>query len=74
MDASTEPQTPEEAAALRALAVKHQRRHRWIALFWSLCVSVHTTVILYTVCHNWPLDARDLVGLVFFVVNTDSVG
>jgi hypothetical protein len=28
MDVSTEPQTPEEEAALRALAVTHQRRHR----------------------------------------------
>jgi hypothetical protein len=69
MVGSTEPQTPEEAAALRALAVKHQHRHRWTALFWSLCVSVHTTVILHTVWHDWPLDARDLVSLVFLVVN-----
>jgi hypothetical protein len=35
MDASTEPQTPEEKAALRALAVTHYRRHRWIALCYG---------------------------------------
>jgi len=69
MDASTEPQTPEEEAALRALAVTHQRRHRWIALCCSLCVSVHTTVILHTVWHDWLLNARDLVGFAFLVVN-----
>jgi hypothetical protein len=38
MDASAEPQTPEEAAALRELVVKHRRRHRWIALVFSVCV------------------------------------
>ena len=69
MDASTEPQTPEEEAALRELAATHRRRHRWVALFSSLCVSVHTTLILHTVWHDWPLDARDLGALVFFVVN-----
>jgi hypothetical protein len=69
MEASTEPQTPEEEAALQALAVTHQRRHRWVALVWSLCASAHTTVLLYTVWQDWPLDARDLVALAFVVVN-----
>ena len=32
-------------------------------------VSVHTTLILRTSWHDWPLDARDLGLLVFFVVN-----
>jgi hypothetical protein len=69
MDASTEPQTPEEAAALRALAVTHHRRHRWVALCCRLCVSVHTTVILHTVWRDWLLNARDLVGFAFLVVH-----
>ena len=68
MTESADPQTPEEAA-LRALATKHRRRHRWVALFSSLVVSAHTTIILYTVWHDWPLDACDLMWLVFFVVN-----
>jgi hypothetical protein len=29
----TEPLTPEEEAALRALAARHRCRHRWVALF-----------------------------------------
>ena len=69
MAASVEPQTPDEEAALRELAATHRRRHRWVALFWSLCVSVHTTIILHTIWHDWPLDARDLGLLAFFVVN-----
>jgi hypothetical protein len=48
MHGFTEPQTPEEEAALRALAARHQRRRRWIALFWSVSVSVHATLILHT--------------------------
>jgi hypothetical protein len=69
MAGSVDPQTPEEAAALRELAATHQRRHRWFALFWSVTISVHTTIILHTVWHSWPLDARDLRRLAFFVVN-----
>jgi hypothetical protein len=68
MAESTEPQTPEEAA-LRALAAKHRRRHRWIALLSSVIVSTHTTVILATTWHGWPLNERDLVLLACFVVN-----
>lgn len=66
---STAPQTPEEAAALRELAAMHRRRHRWVALVWRVGVSVHTTVILHTVGHAWPLDARELGWLAVFVVN-----
>jgi hypothetical protein len=69
MDASTEPQTPEEEAALRALAIKHRRRHRWIALFWSVSVSVHVTLILHTLWDGWPLQERDVGLLAFLVVN-----
>jgi hypothetical protein len=69
MAASVDPQTPEEAAALCALATKHRRRHRWIALFSSVVVSVHTTIILHSIWQDWPLDTRDLMWLVFFVVN-----
>jgi hypothetical protein len=72
MAASVEPQTPEEAAALRELAATHHRRHRCFALFWSVTVSVHTTIILHTIWHDWPLDARDLGRLAFFVVNALS--
>ena len=70
MDEAIAPRTPEEAAALRALAVTTQCRHRWVALVWSLCASAHTTVLLYTAWQDWPLDARDLVALAFLVVNT----
>ena len=69
MAESTEPQTPEEAAALREWAATHRRRHRWVALFSSMVVSVHTTIILHTIWQDWPLAARDLLWLVFFVVN-----
>jgi hypothetical protein len=69
MAESTEPQTPEEEAALRALEIKHRRRHRWIALFWSVTVSVHTTLILHTLWDGWPLQERDVVLLAFFGVN-----
>jgi hypothetical protein len=48
MAASVEPQTPEEAATLRELSATHRRRRRCVALFWSVNVSVHTTVILAT--------------------------
>lgn len=61
MAASIEPQTPEEDAALRTLATKHRRRHRWIALFSSVAVSVHATLILHTSWQDWPLDTRDLM-------------
>jgi hypothetical protein len=69
MAASIEPQTPEEDAALHELAATHRRRHRWVALFSSVVVSVHTTIILHTIWQNWPLDARDLGRLAFFVVS-----
>jgi hypothetical protein len=69
MDESPEPQTPEEVAALRALAVTHRRRHRWVALVVSLNVSIHTTVILHTIWDGWPLHVRDVVLLAFFGVN-----
>jgi hypothetical protein len=65
----TEPLTPEEEAALLELAAKHRRRHRWLALFWSVTVSVHTTIILHTIWHDWPLEGRDLGPLAFLVVN-----
>jgi hypothetical protein len=69
MAASVEPQTPEEEAALRELAGTHRRRHRWFALFWSVTISAHTTIILHTIWHDWPLDARDLGPLAFLVVH-----
>jgi hypothetical protein len=69
MTESTNSQTPEEAAVLRELAATHRRRHRWIALFSSVLVSVHATLILHTSWHDWPLDTRDLIVLGFFVVN-----
>jgi hypothetical protein len=69
MTESTGPQTPAEEAALRVLEIKHRRRHRWIALFSSVTVSVHTTVILATAWDRWPLHARDLGPLAFLVVN-----
>jgi hypothetical protein len=65
----TAPLTPEEEAALRALATRHRRRHRGIALFWSVSVSIHTTIILHTIWNGWLLSARDLGPLAFFVVN-----
>jgi hypothetical protein len=55
MAAPVESQTPEEEAALRELAARHRRRHRWIALFSSVTVSVHTTLILHTLWDGWPL-------------------
>jgi hypothetical protein len=69
MTESTDLQTPEEEAALRELAATHRRRHRWVALLSSVVVSVHTTIILHTIWHDWPLDTRDLGWLAFFVVN-----
>jgi hypothetical protein len=69
MMASVEPQTPEETAALRELAATHRRRHWWLALCWSVTVSAHVTLILYTIWQDWPLDARDLGPLAFLVVN-----
>jgi hypothetical protein len=63
------PQTPEKAAVLRELAATHRRRHRWLALCWSVPLSAHTTLILHTIWHAWPLDARDLRLLAFLVVN-----
>jgi hypothetical protein len=69
MAESVAPQTPEEAAALRDLAATHRRRHRWLAVFWSVTASVHATLILHTIWYDWPLDARDLGRLTFFVVN-----
>jgi hypothetical protein len=69
MAASIESQTPEEEAALRELAATHRRRHRWYALFCSVTVSGHTTLILYAVWRDWPLAARDLGPLAFLVMN-----
>jgi hypothetical protein len=69
MAAPTEPLTPEEAGALRELEHTHRRQHRWVALFWSVILSVHTTVILHTLWHEWPLNARYQRRLAFFVVN-----
>jgi hypothetical protein len=68
MAASVEPETPEEDAALCELAAKHRHRHRWLALFWSVAVSGHTTIILNTIWDCWPLNACDLWRLAFFVV------
>jgi hypothetical protein len=65
----TQPVTHQEEAALRELAAKHRRRRRWIALYWSVTVSVHTTIILHTIWDCWPLNGRDLGPLAFFVVN-----
>ena len=62
----TEPQTPEEMAALRELAAAHRRRHCWVALVSSVCVSVHTTAILHTLWHGWPPhegSLRQVVGI-----------
>jgi hypothetical protein len=56
MTESMDPQTPEETAALRALAATHRRR--WVALLPSVAVSFFTTAILYVIWHNWPLDGR----------------
>jgi hypothetical protein len=69
MTESTAPQTPEEEAALHALAIKHRRRHWWIALYASVTVSVHTTLLLHTLWDGWPLQERDVVLLAFFGVN-----
>ena len=69
MTESTGSQTPEEDAALRVLEIKHRRRHRWIALYSSVNVSVHTTLILHTLWDGWPLNDRDLGTLAFLVVN-----
>jgi hypothetical protein len=69
MTESVEPQTPEEAAVLRGLAATHRRRHRWLALCWSVPLSAHATLILHTIWQDWPLDARDLGLLAFLVVN-----
>ena len=66
---AAEPLTPEEEAALRELAVKHQRRHRWLALFVSVTVSGHTTIILHTLWTGWPPDGRELGRLACLVVN-----
>jgi hypothetical protein len=65
----TEPLTPEEEAALRVLEITHRRRHWWIALSWSVILSVHTTIILHTRWHGWPLHERDLRRLALFVVH-----
>ena len=54
----TEPLTPEEEVALRVLEITHRRRHWWVALSWSVIPSVHTTIILHTRWHGWPLHER----------------
>jgi hypothetical protein len=69
MTESTELQTPEEEAALCALEIKHRRRHRWMALYASVTVSVHTTLILHTLWDGWPLQERDMGLLAFMLVN-----
>jgi hypothetical protein len=69
MTESTGPQTPEEEAALRELAAGHRRRHRLAALLMAVITSTYITVILATTWHDWPLTARDLGFLVFFVCN-----
>lgn len=55
MAETIEPQTPEEDAALRELAAT--RRHRWFALFWSLTISAHATIILHTIWDGWPVSS-----------------
>jgi hypothetical protein len=69
MTEPTGPQTPEEEAALRGLAAEHRRRHRLVALLMAVITSTHTTVILAATWHDWPLTARDLGFLVFFMCN-----
>ena len=63
------PLTPEGEAALHRMEAKHRRRHRWLALFWSVVVSVHTTLVLHTLWEDWPLDTRDLWTVALLVVN-----
>jgi hypothetical protein len=63
----TEPLTPEEEAALRELAATHRRR--WVALFWRVAVSVHTTIIPHAIWDGWPLNDRALGPLAFSVVH-----
>jgi hypothetical protein len=65
---SAEPLTPEEEAALHELEAKHRHRHRWLALFSSVNVSGHTTIILHTLWTCWPPDGRDLGRLACLVV------
>jgi len=72
MTESTRPQTPEEDAALRALEIKHRRRHRWIALYSSVTVSVHTTVILHTLWRGWPRITRGLITIVEDMLTEDT--
>jgi hypothetical protein len=69
MAVPTAPRTPEEEGALRKLEITHRRRHRWVALFWSVLLSAHTTITLHALWHDWPLKARDQRRLAFFVVN-----
>jgi len=63
-----EPHTPEEAA-LRELATRPRRQHRWLALGWSVTASRHATLIRHTVRHDRPLDARDLGPPACFAAN-----
>jgi hypothetical protein len=72
VDESAEPQTPEEEVALRALAAKHWHRRRWIALCWSVSVSVHTTVILHTLWRGWPRITRGLITIVEDMLTEDT--
>jgi hypothetical protein len=51
---------------------KHRRRHQWVALFFSVVVSVHTTIILHTLWDSWPLDPRDVGPLALLMVNALS--
>jgi hypothetical protein len=66
------PLTPEAEAALRRVEAEQRRRHRWVALFFSVVVSVHTTLILHTLWEDWPLDRHDIGPLAFLVVNALS--
>jgi hypothetical protein len=66
------PLTPEGEAALHRMEAKHRRRHRWLALFCSVVVSVHMTLVLHTLWEDWPLDTRDLSTLILLVVNALS--
>jgi hypothetical protein len=63
------PQTPEEAAALRALEAKHQRQRRGVALFANVVVSFYARFILGSLWHGWLLEARTLGLLAYFVMS-----
>jgi hypothetical protein len=66
------PLTPDAAAALHQVETTHRRRHRWMALFCSVVVSVHSTLVLHMLWEEWPLDTHDLWTLALLVVNALS--